>query len=107
MVNAVGGCETYNCNFFVQKGSAKTSKKLDIHTKNVEKAKKKDRYRIYAELITANLYKLTKNSNEAVLENYYDNNKLKANKMYNNQVTTGSIFSRPTGFIRLWCKKRN
>ena len=28
-VNAVGGCETYNCNFFVQKGSAKTAKKLD------------------------------------------------------------------------------
>jgi processive 1,2-diacylglycerol beta-glucosyltransferase len=28
-VNAVGGCETYNCNFFVQKGSAKTTKKLD------------------------------------------------------------------------------
>ena len=58
----------------ISKSISKTSKKLDIHTKNVEKAKKKDRYRIYAELITANLYKLTKNSNEAILENYYDNN---------------------------------
>ena len=28
-INAVGGCETYNCNFFVGKGSAKTAKKLD------------------------------------------------------------------------------
>ncbi len=28
-VNAVGGCETYNCNFFVKKGSAKTSKNLN------------------------------------------------------------------------------
>ncbi len=28
-INAVGGCETYNCNFFVKKGSAKTAKKLN------------------------------------------------------------------------------
>ena len=28
-INAVGGCETYNCNFFVNKGSAKTATKLD------------------------------------------------------------------------------
>ncbi|MBE6648972.1 MAG: glycosyltransferase [Ruminococcaceae bacterium] len=28
-INAVGGCETYNCNFFVNKGSAKTAKKTD------------------------------------------------------------------------------
>ncbi len=32
-INAVGGCETYNCNFFVKKGSAKTAKKLDDFVK--------------------------------------------------------------------------
>lgn len=58
----------------VNKAISKTSKKLDIHNKNIEKAKKKDKYRIYAELITANLYRLTKNAKSAVLENYYDNN---------------------------------
>lgn len=52
----------------------KSSKKLDIHLKNTEKAKSKDKYRIYAELITANLYKLTKNAKFAEVENYYDNN---------------------------------
>lgn len=54
----------------------KASKKLDIHLKNVEKAKNKDKYRIYAELITANLYKLTKNAKIAEVENYYDENRL-------------------------------
>ena len=29
LINAVGGCETYNFNFFVKKGSARTAKKLD------------------------------------------------------------------------------
>ncbi len=28
LINAVGGCETHNCNFFTKKGSAKTSSKL-------------------------------------------------------------------------------
>lgn len=45
-------------------------------------------------------------------ESYLDTDKLVAHALilatinccsYNNQVTTGSIFSRPTGFIRLWC----
>ena len=36
----------------INKAVLKASKKLDIHRKNVEKAKKKDKYRIYAELIT-------------------------------------------------------
>ncbi len=60
----------------ISKSLSKKAKKLDIHEKNIKKAQKKDKYRIYAELITANLYKLTKNANEAVLENYYDNNEL-------------------------------
>ena len=60
----------------VSKHIKKVSKKLDIHLKNIEKAKSKDKYRIYAELITANLYKLKENSKEVLLENYYDDNNL-------------------------------
>lgn len=60
----------------VNKHIKKVSKKLDIHLKNVQKAKTKDKYRVYAELITANLYKLTKNAKSAQLENYYDDNKI-------------------------------
>lgn len=58
----------------VSKHIKRVSKKLDIHLKNVEKAKNKDKYRIYAELLTANLYRLTKNAKFAEVENYYDNN---------------------------------
>ena len=45
-------------------------------------------------------------------ESYYDTDKLVAHALilatihccsYNNQITTGSIFARPTGFIRLFC----
>lgn len=50
-------------------------KKIDIHEKNLKKAEKKDRYRVYAELITANLYQLTENKREVTLPNYYDENR--------------------------------
>lgn len=60
----------------ISKHIKRVSKKLNIHLKNLEKAKNKDKYRIYAELITANLYKLTKNAKVAEVENYYDNNNL-------------------------------
>ena len=54
---------------------SRVAKKFDIHKKNVKKSEKKDKYRIYAELITANLYKLTENAKSASLENYYDENR--------------------------------
>jgi len=54
---------------------SRIAKKIDIHNKNIKKSEKKDRYRVYAELITANLYKLTENSKSALLENYYDENR--------------------------------
>ena len=60
----------------ISKHIKRVSKKLDIHLKNLEKAKNKDKYRIYAELITANLYKLTKNAKVVEVENYYDDNNL-------------------------------
>ena len=49
-------------------------KKIDIHEKNLKKAEKKDRYRVYAELLTANLYQLNENKKEVTLPNYYDEN---------------------------------
>lgn len=60
----------------ISKNLSRINKKIDIHKKNISKAEKKDKYRIYAELITANLYKLKENCKEALLENYYDENKI-------------------------------
>ncbi len=58
----------------VDKNLSRLYKKIDIHQKNIKKAEKKDRYRIYAELLTANLYQLTENKKEVTLPNYYEEN---------------------------------
>ena len=59
----------------IEKNLTRLYKKIDIHEKNLKKAEKKDRYRIYAELITANLYQLTENKKEVTLPNYYEENR--------------------------------
>ncbi|MEE0865253.1 MAG: NFACT RNA binding domain-containing protein [Clostridia bacterium] len=52
----------------------KRLKNMDTKLKECENL---DKYRLYGELITANLYKISnKNIKEISLENYYDNNKL-------------------------------
>lgn len=53
---------------------SKTKNKLKNIEKKLLECKNTDKYKIYGELITANLYRLTQNVPEAVLENYYDNN---------------------------------
>lgn len=58
----------------VERNLSRLYKKIDIHQKNLKKAEKKDRYRIYAELLTANLYQLTENKKEVTLPNYYEEN---------------------------------
>ncbi len=54
----------------------KISKKLDNINVKLKECDNMDKYRIYGELITSNLYRLNPNQNAeyVVLENYYDNN---------------------------------
>jgi len=67
-----------------QKNIIKTIKKelkkeylqLSQHEKALQAKDKFEKYREIADLITANLYKIPKNSSEIELENFYDNNKL-------------------------------
>ena len=59
----------------IDKNLSRLYKKIDIHEKNLKKAEKKDRYRIYAEILTANLYQLNENKKEVCLPNYYDENR--------------------------------
>lgn len=49
-------------------------KKLKIHTENIEKAKNRDKYKIYGDLITANMYMLEYGMSEATVINYYSEN---------------------------------
>ncbi|MEE1013769.1 MAG: NFACT RNA binding domain-containing protein [Clostridia bacterium] len=46
-------------------------KKLTIHQDNLEKAKNRERYKIYGDLVTANLYRVTPGMKELEAENYY------------------------------------
>lgn len=54
----------------------KYNKRLVNINEKLQECADMDKYRIYGELITANLYKIpNKNINQIELENYYDNNK--------------------------------
>ena len=56
----------------------KESKKIENINNKLKECKKKETYKLYGELLTANLYKLENNDNSHLstieLENYYDNN---------------------------------
>lgn len=52
----------------------RTSRKINNRRIELEKSENREQIRIYAELITANQYRLTEKSSVYELENYYDNN---------------------------------
>lgn len=54
----------------------KYNKRLDNMNQKLEECNKKELYRIYGELITANLYRINPNENldHIILNNYYENN---------------------------------
>ncbi len=54
----------------------KCTKKLDNINNKLHECNKMDEYKLFGELITANLYKLKENTDSVTLENYYDNNSL-------------------------------
>lgn len=53
----------------------KCTKKLDNINNKLSECNKMDEYKLFGELITSNLYRLKENTDSAILENYYDNNK--------------------------------
>ncbi len=54
----------------------RTSRKINNRRLELEKSENREELRIFAELITANQYRLTEKSNVYKLENYYDNNNI-------------------------------
>ena len=52
----------------------RVSKKLVILTKTLNDSEKKDRHKIYGDLIMANLYRIKQGQKEAEIQNYYENN---------------------------------
>ena len=54
----------------------RTSRKINNRRMELEKSENREQIRVYAELITANQYRLTEKSSVFKLENYYDNNNI-------------------------------
>ncbi len=52
----------------------RVSKKLVILQKTVKDAENKDKYKVYGDLITANIYKIAEGMKNIEVENYYENN---------------------------------
>ena len=59
----------------VQTTLEKDYKKYEIQSKQLEDTKKKDKFKIYGELITAFGYGLTPGADKLIAQNYYDDNK--------------------------------
>lgn len=54
----------------------RASRKINNRRAELEKCENREQLRIYAELITANQYRLTEKSSVYIVENYYDDNKV-------------------------------
>lgn len=52
----------------------RASRKVDNRRSELQRSEKREELRVFAELITANQYRLTEKSSEYTVENYYDNN---------------------------------
>lgn len=66
-----------NISRIVNETAKKYTKRLENMNSKLLECKDMDKYKIYGELITANLYRLSnEHSNSIQLENYYDNNNL-------------------------------
>lgn len=50
------------------------TKKIVLHKENLEKSKNREKYKIYGDLITANIYRLNIGDKELISENYFSEN---------------------------------
>ena len=67
--------KSYDIRRIVQTTLEKDYKKYEIQSKQLKDTEKKDKYKIYGELITAFGYGLEPNATSLVAQNYYDDNK--------------------------------
>lgn len=49
-------------------------KKIQLHKLNLKNSQNRDKYKIYGDLLTANIYKLVQGDTKALVENYYSEN---------------------------------
>ena len=51
-------------------------KKIKLHTESIKDAENREKYKIYGDLLTANIYRIEFGMDKISVENYYDENKL-------------------------------
>lgn len=59
---------------FLQISLERCYKKLQIQDQTLKKATKRDKYKMYGDLITANIYKINQGEREVILQNFYSQN---------------------------------
>ncbi len=63
--------KTYDIRKLVQNNIDRTVKKLELQEKTVKDAEKREKYQLYGELITANVYAIKRGDKTLVTQNYY------------------------------------
>lgn len=58
----------------VTNNAERCAKKLDMHRRNLEKSKNREKYKIRGDLLTANMYRVEYGMESVEVENYYDGN---------------------------------
>src|SRR5699024_8370751 len=66
----------------------RSKNKLEKRKDKIKKAKNRDIYKVYGDLISANIYKIQKGDQSIEIENYYDENKAKENIPLDPNITT-------------------
>jgi predicted ribosome quality control (RQC) complex YloA/Tae2 family protein len=61
----------YNLNKILTNNIQRCKKKISIHKKIINKSKNNENYKLYGELLLANLYSISKNAEKVSLLNYY------------------------------------
>ncbi|OAT85017.1 Rqc2 family fibronectin-binding protein [Desulfotomaculum copahuensis] len=71
----------------VRRETGRLAKKLALQEESLSRAARAEDYRLYGELITANIYRLEKGDREAALENFYDSRARTVNILLDPRLT--------------------
>lgn len=82
----------------------RTAKKIAILKKTLDSAKRKEEYKIYGDLLTANIYKFSQGDKEVLVENYYSPELIQVKISLNPQLTPSQNAQR---YYKLYKKAEN
>ncbi|MBQ9757909.1 MAG: NFACT family protein [Clostridia bacterium] len=78
-------------------------KKIALHTESIEKAKNRDKYKMYGDLLTANLYKIDKNAKSTTVQNFFSEDLEDINIPLSEELTPSQNAQR---YYKLYAKSK-